>query len=208
LINTFVAFVLRQLGFFKLKSYLEKQLKQAYLQSLAPTMQVLDSLTATTEAELGNLYRELQQADISVHKSKVSIFLQTFSSIVERLLVGTVIGDPEKVGQTLREEKTQSGVGDWPNVSIHVDVMNQDLKIYGGAQFERLMREFEHVGHSIEFPEVTMHEVAAAIGTSKGHNAPSYEGAVRRRVSTLVASRVIHEAFLVCDWIDFGLGSS
>ena len=41
------------------------------------------------------------------------------------------------------------------------------------------MREFEYVGHSVEFPPVTLHEVAAAIGTSKGHNGPSYESAVR-----------------------------
>ena len=88
------------------------------MQSLAPTLQVLESLTSSTEAELASIYRELQQADVNLHKLKVSGFLQAFSTIIERLLVGTVIGDPEKLGQTLQEEKTHSGTHSSASFSI------------------------------------------------------------------------------------------
>lgn len=39
------------------------------------------------------------------------------------------------------------------------------------------MNEFEHVGHSMEFPQPSIHEVASAVGNVKAHNMPSFESA-------------------------------
>lgn len=52
-------------------------------------------------------------------------------------------------------------------------------KLYGGAQYERLLNEFEYVAHAREFPPPSMNEVASALGSAKSHNVPSFETAVR-----------------------------
>ena len=78
-----------------------------------------------------------------------------------------------------------TGIGDWPTVPIAYDIQNSSYKIYGGAQYERLLNEFEYIAHSKEFPHTSINEVAAAIGTSKFHNVPIYETAVRLSPSAL-----------------------
>jgi hypothetical protein len=52
------------------------------------------------------------------------------------------------------------------------------LKIYGGAQYSRLINEFEYVAHSREFPSTTPSEIASALGTTKWQMSPIYENAV------------------------------
>jgi GTPase SAR1 family protein len=165
------------IGFFKLKAYLERLLHQKYSESIAPTLQVLENLVENTQEELSAVRNELRQADIESQKNKVHSFVQSFALLIDRFLEGSVIGDPDRYGQTLKEEKIESGVGDWPNFDIKYDIQNSEFKVYGGAQYERLLNEFEYVAHSIEFPKTSINEVASALGTSKSHNVPLFEAA-------------------------------
>jgi len=87
------------------------------------------------------------------------------------------VGDPDVDGFTLEEEKAASNAAEWPNFEINFDFQNANLKLYGGAQYERLLNEFEFVAHSIEFPKTSINEVASAMGTAKSHNAPLFEAA-------------------------------
>jgi len=96
-------------------------------------------------------------------------------SITEKMLEGSILGNPDIFGQTLREERHESGTREWPNFSFDFEVQNQDIKLYGGSQFQRLLNEFEFVAHSQEFPPTSIHEVASAIGLSKSHTVPVFE---------------------------------
>jgi len=87
--------------------------------------------------------------------------------VIEKLLHGSIFGDPERYGQTLLEEKDDSGIRDWTDFPITFDIQNQNHRVYGGAQFERLMNEFEYISHSQEFPTTTINEVAVALGVEK-----------------------------------------
>ena len=137
--------------------------------------------------------KELESTNVELQQSKASRYIQSFILLIERLLEGSIIGDPDRFGETLSDEKTSSGtnhflpqfshscstgIGDWPTVPIAYDIQNSSYKIYGGAQYERLLNEFEYIAHSKEFPHTSINEVAAAIGTSKFHNVPIYETAV------------------------------
>lgn len=51
------------------------------------------------------------------------------------------------------------------------------MKVYGGAQYARLLNEFEYVAHSREFPRTTSSEIASALGVAKW-NGTSVETAV------------------------------
>ena len=89
------------------------------------------------------------------------------------MLGGSIAGDPDKNGETLQDEKLNSGITEWPDFNIEFDIPNAKHKVYGGAQYARLLNEFEFVAHSREFPYTTASEIASALGASKsGYNAP------------------------------------
>jgi hypothetical protein len=46
-----------QIGIFKLKSYLEKVLQQKYIESVSPTLEVLENLCISTQQELNAVKR-------------------------------------------------------------------------------------------------------------------------------------------------------
>lgn len=73
----------------------------------------------------------------------------------------------------MNEEKLNSGVAEWPDFTFDFDIPNSKLKVYGGAQYARLLNEFEYVAHSREFPVTSLSEIASALGASKsGYCAP------------------------------------
>jgi hypothetical protein len=62
---------------------------------------------------------------------------------LEKVLEGSVLGDPENTGLTLKEEIQQSGIGSFPkSVKVVFEIPNNGLKLYGGAAYERLLTEF------------------------------------------------------------------
>lgn len=173
-----------QIGMFNLKGHLEKLLQERYIASLSPTLRMLESMVNTTRSELEAVLKELETTDISLQKIKAQMFVKAFSNLVEKLLQGSVVGNPDLYGQTIQEEKLSSGIRDWEIDQVGLDeivdqhdIQNKDFKIYGGAQYDRLLNEFAFVAHSVEFPYTSVHEVASCLGMSKSHNVPSFEDA-------------------------------
>lgn len=166
-----------QVGFHRVKAYLERMLTEKYYASVPPTLHMLDNICKESERELQMVRRELESNNLELLRNKVNRYVQSFILLIERLLEGSIIGSPDTFGETLQEEKAASGIGEWPAHGIEYDIQNSHYKIYGGAQYERLLNEFEYVAHSKEFPFISIHEVASAIGTSKYHNVPVFETA-------------------------------
>ncbi|XP_049849889.1 dynamin-like protein C [Schistocerca gregaria] len=221
----------RQIGMFYLKAHLEKLVYSRYLSSLAPTLSKLDLIIEKTKSEMLAVERELEDADIDKHRRRIWHFIQRFSNLIDKLLHGSVVGNPEFYGQTLRQEKMCSSILTWPSSKIHwenldvskspsaseanrhmessaicadissrngtaqecsaiaasnlpntevtveekveFEIPNSHLSLYGGAQFNRLLVEFEFVTHSLELPIASIDEVASALGMSKNHNMPN-----------------------------------
>lgn len=127
---------------------------------------------------MSRIQAELESSNIDLLKNKAIRFVQNFSQVIEKLLEGSIVGDPDSFGQTLEEERNDSCVAEWPAASkFKFDIVNNDIKLYGGSQFQRLMNEFEYIAHSTEFPPTSVNEVASAIGISKSHNVPMFETA-------------------------------
>eukprot|EP01105_Mastigella_eilhardi_P002304 TRINITY_DN1282_c0_g1_i1.p1 TRINITY_DN1282_c0_g1~~TRINITY_DN1282_c0_g1_i1.p1 ORF type:complete len:782 (-),score=270.13 TRINITY_DN1282_c0_g1_i1:25-2370(-) len=167
-----------QLGLFKAKQHLEHVLSERYQQSLMPTMKTLEQTCRRTAQEIATVKRELAECNVEDLKAQVVFFVQAFMARVERLLEGSIVGNPDKFGQTLEQEKLECGAPDWPDGHLfEFPVQNQEYKVYGGAQYERLLNEFEYVAHSREFPATSINEVASALGTSKSHTVPVFEAA-------------------------------
>jgi len=166
-----------RLGIFRLRRHLQRLLHEQYKRSLSPTLSLLEEKVVDTERQLEAVRHALKEANLEEQKSKVNLFVGSFVLLIEKLLLGTVCGDPDSYGETLEEEKVNSGVGEWPGFSFDYPIQNATFKVYGGSQYERLLNEFEYVSHSMEFPPTSIHEVASTLGTSKSHNVPNFEAA-------------------------------
>lgn len=59
--------------------------------------------------------------------------MRLFARTIDQLLAGSIAGNPEKSGETLSEEKMNSGA-DWPDFSIDFGVQ--------GAKFKVIVRSF------------------------------------------------------------------
>ena len=66
---------------------------------------------------------------------------------------------PEQWGKTTEEERSQSGIGSWPGVTVDIKPANAILRLYGGAAFERVIHEFRCAAYSIECPPVSREKV-------------------------------------------------
>jgi hypothetical protein len=55
-------------------------------------------------------------------------------TVVDNLLGGSIVGNPDKNGETLNDELHNSNVPDWPDKYVDFDIPNAKLRIYGGAQ--------------------------------------------------------------------------
>ncbi len=52
---------------------------------------------------------ELESNNLELLRSKVNRYIQSFILLIERLLEGSIIGNPDMFGETLAEEKAASG---------------------------------------------------------------------------------------------------
>ncbi|KAL9653082.1 hypothetical protein ABK040_006301 [Willaertia magna] len=165
-------------GFFSLKRYLEKLLNDRYVAGISPALSNLEELLVSRKSRLQKVQSELVEVEKQSIESQVSQIIGAYVTNVVRALSGTNQFDTLKNGFTLEEERTQSNVGDWPGfppqLQEKLPIRNKNYKLYGGAQLERLLSEFEVVAHAQEFPQTTNDEVAVTIGVSPMHTSPDY----------------------------------
>jgi hypothetical protein len=162
-------------GFFNLKRNLEEILNSRYKSCIEPVLTKLTETLAVVTKErfvLTEAISSCEKDDVDTLSMK---FIHSFVKHVTSALKGTTLFHSLHCGFTLEEEKTSSGIKNWPNYNHDFLIRNSQYKLYGGAQLERLMSEFELVAHSQEFPPTTNDEVAVTIGLSGLHTTPDYD---------------------------------
>ena len=80
-------------------------MSEKYHQSLRPTLSTLENICSKTAAEINRLEQEIKSNNLEVLKEKSIEYVQTFVQVIEKLLEGSIFGDPDKFGQTLIEER-------------------------------------------------------------------------------------------------------
>lgn len=98
-----------QLGFYRVKTYLEGLLQSRYQAELTPTLDMLEAICKKTAHDLETVRAELAQKDPATIKAVAKEFITLFNEGVKCLLQGSVLGNPEVFGQTLNEEKSATG---------------------------------------------------------------------------------------------------
>ena len=167
-----------QLGFFNLKRFLERLLNEKYVANISPVLSSLEILLSKRKQQLGKVTSELDEIEKENIESQITHMIGAYVNNITKALNGTNQFDTLKNGFTLEEERASSGVDNWPGFSQQIQdklpIRNRTFKLYGGAQLERLLSEFEVVSHAQEFPHTTNDEVAVSIGVNPMHTSPDY----------------------------------
>jgi len=170
------------IGVHALRKYVLNLTWKSYQESIPRILKQFRAKKVESERKIKEVEHQQQSLDNHKLRSIASNYVVNFLQVVEKLISGTSEGNPSVNGQTLEEEKSSCGMGDW------VDLYNQptrfepeewkipywDNKIYGGQQFERLLAEFKAISGRTAIPEVTGDDIATAAGISKLNNVPNY----------------------------------
>jgi hypothetical protein len=183
--------LLAKIGFCKMEAFLERQMTKRYQAAFLPTLETLERGVAEQTSRLQALDRSISEKDPSLVRTRAGVYVSKVTGVIERLLSGSAIGDPEQFGQTLSQERAQIGGASWTALDLDYPIENTQRKLYGGPQFYRLVNEFTWIAHTVELPNTSIDEVAAALGSHPSHNLPSYETAASDLVN-LKAKQVLH----------------
>jgi hypothetical protein len=66
---------------------------------------MLESICSKTSQEIIKLENSIKTNNLEALKEKSIEYVQTFVQVTEKLLEGSIFGDPDKFGQTLSEER-------------------------------------------------------------------------------------------------------
>ncbi|KAL7601132.1 hypothetical protein Lser_V15G25115 [Lactuca serriola] len=152
------------IGFGCLRDYLESELQKRYKEATPATLALLEQRCSEVTAQLTSMDSKIQATSDVAHLRRSSMmFASSICNQVGALIDGAADPDPEQWGRTTEEEKSESGMGNWPGVVSEIKPPNATLRLYGGAAFERVMHEFRCAAYSVECPPVSREKVANII---------------------------------------------
>ncbi|KAE8680136.1 Dynamin-related protein 5A [Hibiscus syriacus] len=135
------------------------------------------------------------------------IVVSKFDNRLKGVLIdGAADHSPEQWGKTTEEERSESGLGSWPGVSIDIIPANAVLRLYGGAALKRVMHEFRCAAYSLECPSVSREKVAiillANAGRGGGRGVTEAAAEITRTAARSWLAPLLDTA---CDWLSFVL---
>jgi len=172
----------KQIGIPSFRAFLADTTWKKYQEGIPEIHKKIKENKVTLDEDLRRIQYELMSLESHKLRATSSNYVMNFLQNVEKLITGTLEGNPAQNGQTLEEEYVIDAAGVWRDSSHKRIRFNPkkwqipyyDTRLYGGQQFERLLNEFKAVADHTSITTVTMDEVATAIGPNKLNNAPNY----------------------------------
>ncbi|XP_012441423.1 dynamin-related protein 5A [Gossypium raimondii] len=197
------------IGFCSLREYLELELQKRYKEAAPATLALLEQRCSEVNIELERLDSKIQAtSDVSHLRKSAMMHAASISNQVGVLIDGAADPAPEQWGKTTEEERSESGIGSWPGVTVDMKPANAILRLYGGAAFERVMHEFRCAAYSIECPPVSREKVAnillAHAGRGGGRGVAEAAAEIARTAARSWLAPLLDTA---CDRLAFVLGN-
>ncbi|MBA0705483.1 hypothetical protein Golax_017674 [Gossypium laxum] len=197
------------IGFCSLREYLESELQKRYKEAAPATLALLEQRCSEVNIELARIDSKIQAtSDVSHLRKSAMMHAAYISNHVGVLIDGAADPSPEQWGKTTEEERSESGLGSWPGVTIDIKPANAVLRLYGGAAFERVMHEFRCAAYSMECPPVSREKVAnillAHAGRGGGRGVTEAAAEIARTAARSWLAPLLDTA---CDRLAFVLGN-
>ncbi|KAF5787252.1 putative dynamin GTPase [Helianthus annuus] len=150
-----------RIGFGCLRDYLESELHRRYKEATPSILALLEQRCSEVTAQLNILDSKiLATSDVAHLRKSAMSFASSICNHMGALIDGAADPDPEQWGKTTEEEKSESGMGSWPGVISDIKPPNANIRLYGGAAFERVMHEFRCAAYSVQYPTVSREKMS------------------------------------------------
>jgi len=178
--------LLPRVGLTRLRGFLERRVDECYRRNVAKIVPILQAERSACERRLQACERELDALSIERLKEGANAFCDEFCAALRDAIQGTIVASPNDFGETLQQENTVAGsfydiqgcpmaVTDrtWVRL-INTEVGNVNHRLYGGAQYHRVMREFNLASRCLRLPTITEDEIANAAGMGDTHDGVNF----------------------------------
>ncbi|KDP20233.1 hypothetical protein JCGZ_08632 [Jatropha curcas] len=197
------------IGFSSLRDYLESELQKRYKEAAPATLALLEQRCGEVSNELAKMDSKIQAtSDVAHLRRSAMLYTASVSNHVGALIDGAADPAPEQWGKTTEEEQSESSIGSWPGVIVHIKPPNATLRLYGGAAFERVIHEFRCAAYSIECPTISREKVAnillAHAGRGGGRGVTEAAAEIARAAARSWLAPLLDTA---CDRLAFVLGN-
>ena len=168
-----------QFGVRAVRSFLVQILWRRFQEKNPDVGKTVLNLKNQKSSELSRVQNQLANLETYKLRAAASNYVMSFLQTVEKLVSGSLAGNPGLNGQTLAQELADEYAGPWMDSNHQVivfdaeelEIPNADACLYGGQQFSRLLSEFRAVAKTISIGDISPSEVATAAGPTRINNA-------------------------------------
>lgn len=168
-----------QFGVRAVRSFLVQILWRRFQEKIPDVGKTVINLKNQKSSDLSRLQNQLANLESHKLRAAASNYVMSFLQTIEKLVSGTLAGNPGLNGQTLMQELADEHAGPWMDANHQVivfdpsdlDIPNAEARLYGGQQFARLLSEFRAVANTITVGDISPSEVATAAGPTRISNA-------------------------------------
>ncbi|GJP37807.1 hypothetical protein CLOM_g22215 [Closterium sp. NIES-68] len=220
-----------QIGFGKLKAFLEDELQRRYSAAAPAVLAQLERRCADVAEQVACVEQRLCAAsDVAAMRRLAMRHVVATTSAMLCMLDGAVEPDPSQWGLTTHEEQAASAVGHWPGVPPHAfqqaaralrhckgrdgedeeegeedgdgrggsmgGVVNEGLRLYGGAALMRVVHEFSIAAWAVSCPNTSRDKVANALLAKQSTFGCNGAGGVSSAAVAATATEVARAAVL------------
>jgi len=178
--------LLPRIGLTRLRGFLERRVDECYRRNVAKIVPILQAERSSCERRLKTCELELDALSIEKLKEGADAFCDEFCAAVQEVIQGSVLAPPSMFGETLEQENVNAGsfqnvqgcptaVSDrtWERL-LDTEVGNMNHRLYGGAQYHRVMREFNLASKCLRLPTISEDEIANAAGMGDTHDGVNF----------------------------------
>ena len=175
-----------RVGVCQLRIFLEQLLQRKYLEHVPIIVPNLEREDRLVRQKLRDTNEELSTLREDRLRELGRKMLEAFIAKFQELLKGSILPPASKYGEALKDEHITGGAFVGPDgrpISSYKYVENSDKRLFGIAQFNRLMSELRHVMSMNKCTDITREEIINACGIDDVHDGVNYT-----RVACIVAT--------------------
>mmetsp|Transcript_399 Transcript_399/g.621 ORF Transcript_399/g.621 Transcript_399/m.621 type:complete len:906 (-) Transcript_399:371-3088(-) len=175
-----------RVGLSKLRGFLERKVDECYRRNVAKILPLLRTEHHATSKKLAKVQEELDSLSPERMKAGADAFCDEFCKALKEAVHGSIKAPASIFGENLQQEHCATGsfheIASSPlavNTQtfaslLESEVGNTQHKLYGGAQYHRLLREFDLASKCMRLPTITEDEIANAAGVGETHDGVNF----------------------------------
>ncbi|KAL7717786.1 Dynamin N-terminal domain-containing protein [Entamoeba marina] len=152
----------KKIGAINVTNAIEMLIYSLYSTQISKALSQFHSTISTLETRLETIQNALTKTTQTNNKTNILYIIDMFVKEIDHILKGETTASPLLYGETLEEERKSTE--NWSEEITTFPVENSELKLFGGAQYERLLLEITNAILLTDLSLPSKDEVVVALG--------------------------------------------